>query len=69
MADAENLGDGRHGQAALVGGSDGLVTLLAEVVARPLQGFLAPGIALGEGRQALASIGGLAFRSGDPLIV
>lgn len=69
MADAHDLGDGRHRQAVAVGDSDGFVTLPAQIIAGSLQGFLALHVALGKGRQVLASIGSLAFGSGDALIV
>lgn len=69
MADAHDLGYGRHGQAALVGGSDGVIALPAEIIASPLQGFLALRVALGKGRETFAGIGSLALWSGDALIV
>jgi hypothetical protein len=69
MAHAHDLGNGSHGQALAVGGSDGLVPLCLELIAGLLQRRLTPGVALGKGRQAASGLGGLAFSAGDLPIV
>lgn len=69
MAHAEDAGNSRHRQAVGVGSSDGFITLFAHGFSLPLKIGFALGITLGEGRQAGAGIGGLAFGSGDTRIV
>ncbi len=69
MAHAHNLGDGLHGQATLIGRSDGFVSLLAERFASLLQGRFALGVVLGEGGQMGSGLGSMAFGAGDPGIV
>jgi hypothetical protein len=69
VAHAHDLGDGLHGQAIVVGGADGFVSLLPEGFAGLIQGGFTPGVVLGEGRQAGSGLGGLAFRTGDLKIV
>jgi hypothetical protein len=69
MAHAHDLGDGRHGQARAVGGPDSVVSLLPQFLAGLLPRGLALGVALGKGGQIGSGLRGLAFWSGDPLIV
>jgi hypothetical protein len=69
VADAQNLGNGRHGQAVTVGSADGFIALLPHVFVGLLQGGFTLGVVLGKGRQAGSGFGGLAFGSGDLKIV
>jgi hypothetical protein len=69
MAHAQDLGDGSHRQAVLVGGADRLIPLLAQLVAGLVQRRLALGVLLGKGSQMSSGVGCLAFGSGDPRIV
>jgi hypothetical protein len=69
VAHAHDLGDGLHGQAVAVGGTDRCVPLLPQGFVGLLQRGFALGVVLGEGRQAGSGLGGLAFRSGDLKIV
>jgi hypothetical protein len=69
VAHAHDLRDGLHGEAVVVGGSDGLIALAAQVFACLVEyGFLL-GVALGKGCESGLGFGCLAFWSGDPRIV
>lgn len=69
MAHAHDLGDGLHRQPIAVGGADGRVAGLAQVVAGLVQGCFTADVVLGKGRKTASGLGGLAFWTGDPKIV
>jgi hypothetical protein len=69
VAHAHDLGNGGHRQSVAVGGADGVVALLAQLVACLLPCCLALGVARGKGRQAASGLGSLAFGASDLRIV
>jgi hypothetical protein len=69
VAHAHDLGDGLHGQALAVGGTDGLIPPLPEVFAGCVQGGFALGVVLGKGSKTASGLGCMAFRASDLRIV
>jgi hypothetical protein len=69
VAHAHNLGDGFHRQAVFVGSTDCFIALVSQLVASAGQLGLALGELPGEGSKAVPGFGGLAFGSGDSMIV
>jgi hypothetical protein len=68
-AQADDLGDGLHRQAVLVGRSDRFITLLAELRGCLLKGGLSPCEVPGEGHEPLLNLRGLTRGTGDLSIV
>jgi hypothetical protein len=69
VAEPHDAGNGLHRQAAFVGGPDGLVALVAQVLGLEFKRVFALGVVLGKGCQAGSDVRGLALSSGDASIV
>ena len=69
MAQVQHAGDVGHRQPVFVGGADCLVPLSTKRVGVLLKLGFAPGVPLGEVRQALMGFGCVAFGAGDSEIV